>query len=82
MPRRTANNCTDDHLDIPEEVLDALPKSQRPSTGVRHKCAACAYQAGVKEGIRRARKALMKVAREAMPIDVITGKRREPELGK
>ncbi len=36
----------------PRELLDSLPTAQA-GTG-RHKCAVCAYEAGVEEGLRRA----------------------------
>jgi hypothetical protein len=44
----------------PREVLDRLPDSQA-GTG-RHKCAVCAYEAGIQEGLRRAVRALEKLA--------------------
>ena len=58
MPKQRLGNCLDDQKDIPTRVLEAIPKSQRVSVPVRHKCAGCAYNAGVKEGIRLAQKAL------------------------
>lgn len=36
----------------PRDVLDSLPTAQA-GTG-RHKCAVCAYEAGIQEGLRRA----------------------------
>ena len=35
----------------PRQLLDDLPESQA-GTG-RHKCAVCAYEAGIQEGLRR-----------------------------
>jgi len=40
--------CNRDHTgELPQSVLDALPEYQ--GHPVRHRCAACAYAAGVKE---------------------------------
>jgi hypothetical protein len=75
MPRRTAKDCTDKHLDIPRSAWDGMLESQRKSIPFRHKCPGCAYEAGIKEGIRLARKALANVARRAMPRSQVTGKR-------
>lgn len=79
MPRRSVDDCNKTHPNTPPDVLAELPNSQKKSTGGRHKCAACAYEAGLQEGIRRARKALATVARGAMPRNIVTGKRVEPE---
>jgi hypothetical protein len=35
----------------PKDLLEELPDSQAGSG--RHKCAVCAYEAGIEEGIRR-----------------------------
>ena len=79
MPRRTAKDCANRHVEIPKSVWDGMRESQRKSIPFRHKCPGCAYEAGLKEGIRRARKAIVTVAREAMPKSAATGKRIEPE---
>jgi hypothetical protein len=79
MPTTSPEYCADKHSDVPVELLERLPKSQKGSTGSRHRCAACAYTAGIQEGIRRARKALMSVAQEAMPVDPVTGRRVQAE---
>lgn len=50
--------CDKDHSDVTVDTLEALPKSQRALTGGRHRCAACAYEAGIAEGLRRARLAI------------------------
>ena len=40
--------CERDHTgELPQEVLDALPENQ--GHPVRHRCAACAYAAGMNE---------------------------------
>ena len=40
--------CERDHAgEIPQHVLDALPENQ--GHPVRHRCAACAYEAGMNE---------------------------------
>src|SRR5438445_11614927 len=40
--------CERDHAgDVPKQVLDALPENQ--GHPVRHRCAACAYLAGVRD---------------------------------
>lgn len=45
--------CEHDHIgDVPQAVLDSLPENQ--GSPVRHRCAACAYAAGLKEGARDA----------------------------
>lgn len=41
--------CELDHLgDLPQALLDSLPENQ--GHPVRHRCAACAYLAGLSEG--------------------------------
>jgi hypothetical protein len=79
MPRRGVDDCDKTHPNTSRDVLAGLPNSQKKSTGARHKCAACAYEAGLQEGIRRARKALAAIARGTMPRSAVTGKRVEPE---
>jgi hypothetical protein len=79
MPRRTKKDCTNKHPDIPVTAWGGMLESQRKSIPFRHKCPGCAYEAGLREGIRRARKALAGVARNAMPKSPVTGKRGDPE---
>jgi hypothetical protein len=49
----------------PRGVLDDLPDSQA-GTG-RHKCAVCAYEAGIQEGIQRERAAQATVDNRRSP---------------
>jgi len=49
------NTCNHDSF-IPQEIVDTLPAYQ--GAPVRHMCAACAYQAGIREGLRMARDAI------------------------
>ncbi len=39
--------CTSDHDDVPTSAMRALPASQGTTKGQRHRCAACAYEAGL-----------------------------------
>jgi hypothetical protein len=79
MPGRTAKDCANEHSEIPSSVWEGMKESQRKTIPFRHKCPGCAYEAGFREGIRRARKALAAVARGAMPRSPVTGKHAEPE---
>jgi hypothetical protein len=47
----------------PDATLESLPVYQGGSA--RHKCPVCAYEAGVQEGLRRARAAIQDLEREA-----------------
>lgn len=51
--------CKDPHDGL-REIIRQLPKTERDDQKQRHRCACCAYEAGVREGLRRAR-------REAQP---------------
>lgn len=56
---RAATTCTTDHIGhVPEKKLAELPESQ--ASGWRHKCAACAYSLGFKEGSRDVTRAVAK----------------------
>ena len=56
--------CSEDHTgEVPKHVLDALPYSQRGET--RHRCAACAYLAGIAEGRRQAMEEIERGERRA-----------------
>lgn len=47
------STCTIDHeAGVPAKAIAALPESQAGS--FRHRCAACAYQLGVEDGLRMA----------------------------
>lgn len=50
MAESSFESCKHKHQ-APRDLLDSLPVSQA-GTG-RHKCAQCAYEAGIEEGIRR-----------------------------
>jgi hypothetical protein len=45
--------------DGPKNIWDSLPDSQAGPQ--RHKCAACAYEEGIREGVRRAQRAIEKI---------------------
>lgn len=54
--------CEQDHTgEIPQEVLDSLPENQ--GHPVRHRCAACAYQAGMNEAAEDVRQLVDQVRR-------------------
>jgi len=46
--------CKDKHDGL-RETIRKLPKSEKNRQKQRHRCACCAYEAGVQEGLRRAR---------------------------
>jgi hypothetical protein len=46
--------CKDKHVGL-REIIRTLPKTERDDQGQRHRCACCAYEAGIQEGLRRAR---------------------------
>jgi hypothetical protein len=77
MRRHKPGWCNDPHSDIPREVYEGILKSERKtSVPTRHKCAGCAYEAGIREGIRRAQQALGKVAKSVPePVNPETGHR-------
>lgn len=69
--------CTVDHLKggIPSE-LKGLPESQ--SGPWRHKCPACAYELGLKHGIRTSLRGRIKDGRRARPqVKLLMEKARE-----
>jgi hypothetical protein len=46
--------CKRDHVGL-REVIREIPKTERDDQKQRHRCACCAYEAGIQEGLRRAR---------------------------
>ena len=52
--------CERDHAgEVPQHVLDALPENQ--GQPVRHRCAACAYEAGMNEAAEDIKKLVQQV---------------------
>ncbi len=46
----SSGNCETDHSDIElSKIIQSLPNSQKAENG-RHKCSACAYSRGFKDG--------------------------------
>jgi hypothetical protein len=74
MPKRKPWNCRDKHREL-ADVLVPLLESQAKRTGGRHRCAGCAYDADVQEGLRRAQNALEKMLSSAKPVRTYTGVR-------
>jgi len=47
--------CEKPHVGL-REIVRAIPKTERNDQGQRHRCACCAYEAGVQEGRLRTAK--------------------------
>ena len=73
-PKQRPWNCDRKHDDI-VDILKPLLESQRKLTGGRHRCAGCAYEAGIREGIRLAQAALTKMMNNAVQVRTYTGVR-------
>jgi hypothetical protein len=71
MPTRKPWNCRDKHSDL-ADVLAPMLESQAKRTGGRHRCAGCAYEAGIQEGLRRAQIAINSLLKTAKPIRTYT----------
>jgi hypothetical protein len=46
--------CKKDHVGL-REIVRQFPHTERDDQSQRHRCACCAYEAGIEEGLRRAR---------------------------
>ena len=75
MPTKKPWNCDEKHADL-ADVLTPLLESQAKKTGGRHRCAGCAYQEGILEGLRRARVSLGRIEKSIKPARTFTGPRK------
>ena len=74
MPKRKPWNCRNKHSNL-ATVLGPMLESQAKRSGGRHRCAGCAYEAGIQEGLRLAQQFIEKTMKNAKPIPTYLGHR-------